>query len=118
MSAFGQGNSEEYLVHVIIVKELLKQKGTVQDVMKAFKAISEVRRRLEPLLEAPKDGETMTEKEEQKKLASAIMEELKTTREFAWAETMKAYELFHCFIVSKAQTQWDKIVQEMYCMDH
>jgi hypothetical protein len=36
MSAFGQVNNEEYLVHVIIIKYLLEQKGALQDVGKAF----------------------------------------------------------------------------------
>jgi hypothetical protein len=31
MSAFGQENNEEYLVHVIAVKCLLEQKGSIQD---------------------------------------------------------------------------------------
>ncbi len=36
MSAFSQGNNEGYLVCIIAVKHLLKQKGTVQDVGQAF----------------------------------------------------------------------------------
>jgi hypothetical protein len=59
----------------------------------------------------------MTEKEEQKKQASAIKEELETTHKFTGAETLKAYELFRCFIVGKVLTQSDKIVQEMHCKD-
>ncbi len=43
---FGQGNNEEYFIHVIAVKWLLEQKGTVQDIGKAFKAVSEVRKQL------------------------------------------------------------------------
>jgi hypothetical protein len=39
MSAFGQGSNEEYLVHVIAVKRLLEQKGTIQDVKKTFEEV-------------------------------------------------------------------------------
>jgi hypothetical protein len=49
MSAFGQGNNEEYFVHVITGTHLLEQKGTLQDVENAFEAILEVRKQLEPL---------------------------------------------------------------------
>jgi len=57
MSAFGQGNNEEYLVHIITIKHLLEQKGTIQDVRKAFKVVVEVRKEIEPLLEA-QEGKT------------------------------------------------------------
>jgi hypothetical protein len=46
MSAFSQGNNEEYLIHVIAVKHLLEQKGTIQDIGKEFKAVLEVRNKL------------------------------------------------------------------------
>ncbi len=36
MPTFSQGNKKEYLVHIIVVKCLLEQKGTIQDVGKAF----------------------------------------------------------------------------------
>jgi hypothetical protein len=58
MSAFDQGNNEEYLIHIINVKHLLEQKETIQDIGKAFGAATEVRKQLKPLLEASKDGET------------------------------------------------------------
>ncbi len=65
MSAFCQGNNEEYLVHVIAIKRLLEQKVTDQDVRKAFQVVVEVRKELEPLLEAQKDT-TEYKNEEQK----------------------------------------------------
>jgi hypothetical protein len=115
ISAFGQGNNKEYLIHGIAVKWLLEQKWNVQDIGKAFEAISEVRKQLEPLHEASKDGTTKTGKDKQKKQASTLKEELKTTHEFAGVETLKAYELFCCFVVGEVQTQLDKIIQVMHC---
>jgi hypothetical protein len=94
MSAFGQGKNKEYLVHVITVKGLLKQKGTFH-VRKAFVFISsDVRKQLELLLKAPKEGETKAKKEEQKNL-STIKKDLNTARKLAGVDTLKAYELLH-----------------------
>ncbi len=71
---------------------------------------------MEPLLEAPK-GETKVEKVDQRKKLSVVKEDLKAACELAVAETMKVYKLFHCFVVGKAQIQWDKIVQGMHSKD-
>jgi hypothetical protein len=117
MSAFGHGSNEEYLVHVIAIKHLLEQKGTIQDVGKAFGAIVEVRKQLELLLEAL-ERKRNAEKYEQRKKLSAIKEDLKAACKLVVVETLKAYELFRCFVViGEVQTQWDKIVQEMHSKD-
>jgi hypothetical protein len=63
MSAFGQGNNEEYIVHIIAVKRLLEQKGTVQDVGKAFQVVLEVRKQMEPLIKA-QEGKKRLKKDE------------------------------------------------------
>jgi hypothetical protein len=114
MSIFGQGNNEEYLFHVITVKCLLEQKGTDQDVQKSFQVVVEVRKELELLLQA-QDNKTEFKKEERKeKLVNIkIKKTLKTARNLAVAKALKAYKLFRCFVVGKAQTQWDKIVHKM-----
>jgi hypothetical protein len=77
MSPYGQGNNEEYLIHIIAVKHLLEQKGPDQDVKKSFQVVVEVRNELEPLLDAP-DNETESEKEECKKKLLDSKETLKT----------------------------------------
>jgi hypothetical protein len=71
MSAFDQGNNEEYLAHIIAIKHLLEQKRTVQDIGNAFQVIVEVRKQLELLLEAL-EGKMKAEKDEQRKALSAI----------------------------------------------
>jgi hypothetical protein len=38
-----------------------------------------------------------------KKKLSAIKDDLKDAHKFAGAETLKAYKLFHCFIIGKAR---------------
>ena len=54
------------MVHVIVVKCLLEQQGSIHDVGKVFGAIVEVMKQLGPLLEAP-IGHTKSEKDEQRK---------------------------------------------------
>jgi hypothetical protein len=78
-----------------------------------FGTISYIRKQLELLLKAPKEGKTKTEKDERKKKLSTIKQDLKATCKLAGAETLKAYKLFHCFVVGEVQTQWDKIVHDM-----
>jgi hypothetical protein len=51
------------------------------------------------------------------KKLSAIKEDLKATSKLAVAETLKAYELFCCFVAGEAQTQWEKIIQEIHSND-
>jgi hypothetical protein len=116
MAAFGNGNNEEYLVHVIAVLGVIEQKGTEQDVRKAFQALVEVRREMKPLFESP-DDETEAEKEEQKQKLLKYKEILKVKKSVAVAEAQKAYKLFLCFVIGKLQTQWDKIVHEMHSKD-
>jgi hypothetical protein len=101
MSPFGQGNNKEYLIHIIAVKHLLEQDGTVQDAGKAFEAITDIRKQLKLLLEAPKDGETKAKNDEWKRKLCVIKEELTTTCKLARAETLKANKLFRCFVVGE-----------------
>jgi hypothetical protein len=65
MAAFGNGNNKKYLVHIIAVLRAIEQKGTEQDVKKAFEVFVEVRREIQPLLEFP-DNKTDSKKEEHK----------------------------------------------------
>jgi hypothetical protein len=118
MSVYGQGNKKEYLVHIIAVKHLLKRKGTDQDVKKAFQVVVEVRSEegARTALET-QDNKTELEKEECKKKLLDIKKTLKTKRNLAVAEALKAYKLFCCFVVGKARMRWDKIVHNMHSKD-
>jgi hypothetical protein len=60
MSPLAKGT---YLVHLITVKCLLEQKGTVPDIGKVFQIVVKVRKQYEPLLEAP-EGKMKTKKDE------------------------------------------------------
>jgi hypothetical protein len=100
MSAFGQGNNVEYLVHVIAVKHLFEEKGTDQDVRKVFQVVVKVRKELEPLLEA-QEGETDFKKEEQRKKLTKIKKNLKTLCKLTVTEALKAYKLFVILLLAR-----------------
>jgi hypothetical protein len=52
--------------------------------------------------------------EARKKKLSDFNKSLKAKKSFAVKQAQKAYELFHCFVVGEAQTQWDRIVNKMH----
>jgi hypothetical protein len=113
MPTYGTGYNEEYLVHVIAVLCLVEQKGTAAEVKEAFAALVAVRKEVSPLFEFP-DDEPAAKKEARKKKLNKLKEALKAKEDIAVAEAQKAYELFCCFVVGKAQTQWDRIINEMH----
>jgi hypothetical protein len=113
MPTYGTGNNKEYLVHVIAILRLVKQKGTAAEVKEAFAAFIAVRKEMSPLLEFP-DDKTVTKKEVKKKKLSNLKEALKAKKDVAVKKAQKAYKLFRCFVVSEAQTNWDRIVNEIH----
>jgi hypothetical protein len=107
MLTYRSGNNEEYLVHVIAVLRLVKQKGS------AAKVKVKVRKEMSPFFNFPED-ETVAKKEAMKKKLNNLNKSLKVKKSFAVDQAQKAYKLFRCFIVGKARTQWDRIVNEMH----
>jgi hypothetical protein len=103
MPTYGTGNNKEYLLHVIAILHLIEQKGTAAKVKEAFTAFVAVRKEMSPLLKFP-DVKTATKKEARKKNLSNHKEALKAKKDVAVEKAQKAYELFHCFVVGKAQT--------------
>ncbi len=68
---------------------------------------------MSPFFNFPED-ESAAKKETRKKKLSDLNESLKAKKFFAVEQVQKAYKLFRCFIIGKAQTQWDRIVNEMH----
>jgi hypothetical protein len=68
---------------------------------------------MSPFFNFPED-EPVAVKEARMKKLNKLNESLKAKKTFAVEQAQKAYELFHCFVVGKAQTQWDRIVNEMH----
>jgi hypothetical protein len=56
----------------------------------------------------------MAAKEARKKKLNVLNKSLKAKKSIAFKLVHKAYELFHCFVIGKAQMQWDRIVNEMH----
>jgi hypothetical protein len=113
MPTYGSGNNKEYLVHAIAVCQLVKQKGTAAEVKEAFTALVKIRKEMSPFFKIPED-KTSAEKEGRKKKLSNLNKSLKAKKSFAVKQAQKAYKLFPCFVVGKAQTQWDRIINEMH----
>jgi hypothetical protein len=68
---------------------------------------------MSPLLDVPND-ETANKKEARKKKLSNLKEAIQAKKDTAVKKAQKAYKLFHCFVVGEAQTNWDRIVNEMH----
>ncbi len=108
MPTYSSGNNEEYFFHIIAVLRLVEQVGTAAEVMEAFAALVKVRKEMSPFFNFPED-KTVAKKEARKKKLSNLNESLEAKKSFAVEQAQKAYELFHCFILGKAQTQWDRV---------
>jgi hypothetical protein len=113
MPTYGSGNNKEYLVHVIAVLQLIEQKGTATEVKEAFAMLVTVGKEMSPFFNFPED-ETVTKKEARKKKLSDLNKSLKAKKSFVVKQAQKAYELFCCFVIGNALTQWGRIVNEMH----
>jgi hypothetical protein len=113
MPTFGSSNNKEYLVHIIAVLHLVKQKRTAAKVQEAFVALVAARKEMSPFFNFPED-ETVAAKIARKKKLNKLNESLKAKKTFAIKLAQEAYKLFCCFLVSKAQMQWDRIVNKMH----
>jgi hypothetical protein len=116
MPTFGSGNNEEYLVHIIAVLHLVKQKGTAAKVQEAFAVLVATRKELSPFFNFPED-KTVAAKEARKKKLNELSESLKAKKSIAFDLAQKAYKLFRCYVIGKARTQWDRTVNEMHTMN-
>jgi hypothetical protein len=113
MPTYGSVNNKEYLVQVITVLRLVKQKGTAAKVKEAFAGLVAVRREMSPFFNFTEE-ETVAKKEARKKKLSDLNKSLKAKKSFAVNQTQKAYKLFHCCVFGEMQTQWDRIVNKMH----
>jgi hypothetical protein len=82
-------------------------------VKEAFAVLVKVRKEMSPFFNFPED-ETPAEKDRRKKKLANLNKSLKAKKSFAVNQGQKAYKLFHCVVIGKAQTQWDRIVNEMH----
>jgi hypothetical protein len=76
MSTYGTRNNMEYLVHVIAVMRLIKQKGTAAEVKEPFAALVDIRKEMSPLFNFS-DNKIASKKQEQK---TSLMSSRKPSR--------------------------------------
>ncbi len=77
------GNNEEYLIHIIAVMVLIKQKGTTAKVKEAFAALVAVRKEMGPLFNFP-DNKTTSEKKYKKRSSMNSRKPSRPRRTLLW----------------------------------
>jgi hypothetical protein len=92
MPTYGSGSNEEYLVHVIAILRLAKQKITAAKVKEAFAALVAARKEMSPFFNFPEE-ETVATKEARKKKLNELNKSLKAKKTFAIEQAQKAYKL-------------------------
>ncbi len=81
MPTYSSGNNEEYLVHVITILWLIKQKGTAAEIKEAFAALVKVKKEMSLFFNFPED-ETPVEKEARKKKLANLNKSLNAKKSF------------------------------------
>ncbi len=66
MPTYGSGNNKDYLIHIIAVLRLVKQKGTAAEVKEAFEALVAVRKEMSPFFNFPEDETVAAKKQERR----------------------------------------------------
>jgi hypothetical protein len=101
MPTYGSGNNEEYLIHVIAVLQLVKQKGTLAKVKEAIAALVKVKKEISPFFNFPED-KTVAKTEVRKKKLSNLNKSHKAKKSFTVEQAQKAYKMSRCFVVGEA----------------
>ena len=115
MAPFQAGSNEDYVTHIIVMKQLLEQKEIEDDVETAFGVVLSLKdEKLDPFLKNLNISMFNAEEEDLKSHIASVKEEMQKAREKALAEIIKTYELIRVYFVGKALTQWDKAVSEMH----
>jgi hypothetical protein len=79
MPTYGSGNNKEYLIHLITVLHLVKEKGTAAEVKEAFAALVAARKEMSPFFNFP-EGKTVAVKEARKKKLNKLNKSLKAKK--------------------------------------
>jgi hypothetical protein len=119
MSIFFQGNTEEYLVHVVAVLNLINQKGLDMQCRKLAKTVDKLAGTLENLQKpnGPK-GACYKEVQEARKLElSQIQEMLEEARKAHNKSVAKTYKLPRNLLSGDPQSQWDQVCCKLHDRD-
>ena len=117
MVPFRLGTNEEYINHVIAMIRLAEQKDLKNSIEKAFVTVSEIKEKVGPIHKKINMSKSAQEKEGLKKTLKTTKKALKVAEKNALKEVVKCYKLFRTYLVGKARTQWERVVQEMHQKD-
>jgi hypothetical protein len=120
MSIFSQGNTKEYLVHVVAVLHLIHQKGLNVQCRKLAKAVDRLAGTLQNLLKAAGSKTTILSDDdvEAQKLEIEQTQQMLQEAQKAHDNTItKKYELLRNLLSGDAQTQWDCVCRKMHKHD-
>ena len=117
MVPFRLGTNEEYINHVIAMIRLAEQKDLKNSIEKAFVTVSEIKEKVGPIHKKINMSKSAQEKEGLRKTLKTTKKALKVAEKNALKEVVKCYKLFRTYLVGKARTQWERVVQEMHQKD-
>jgi hypothetical protein len=116
MSIFSQGNTKEYLAHVVAVLCLINQKGLDVQCRKLANAIDKLVGNLENLQKpiGPKGGSSKEDQEAHKVELVHTQEMLKEGWKAHNKAVVKTYKLLRNLLSGYPQSQWDQVCHEMH----
>jgi hypothetical protein len=120
MSVFSQGNTKEYLAHVIAVLRLFSQKGLGVQCTKLPKAVDKLAGTLKTLQKVAGSKTTYLFKNDVEAHQLEIEQTQQMLQEAQKAHNKaitKTYELLRNLLSGDAQTQWDCICRKMHKRD-
>ncbi len=127
MTIFAKGSPEDYLQHLIAVLRLINQKGLDALIVPHNKEMKSASAALGALKQksigpadssSSKDLEARKSEKEALRLEKALTQEMLVTATKACNKAVAStYEMLRNLLVSKPQTQWDRIFREMHERD-
>jgi hypothetical protein len=117
---FSQGNTEEYLAHVVAVLCLIHQKGLDMKCRRLAKAVDKLAGMLENILKAAGSKTTISSDDDMEAPKLEIEQTQQLLQEAQKAHNKaiaKTYELLRNLLSCDAQTQWDRVCCKMHECD-
>jgi hypothetical protein len=119
MSIFSQGNTKEYLAHVVAVLHLINQKGLAMQCRKLAMAVDNLAGTLKNLQKpVGTKGVTPKDNQEFRKVEIRHTQEMLQEAQKVHNKTVaKMYELLRNLLSGDAQSPWDHVCREMHKRD-
>jgi hypothetical protein len=119
MSILPQGNTKEYLAHVVTVLRLINQKGLDVQCRKLVKTVDKLAGTLENLQKpnGPKGTSSKEDQEACKLELGQTQDMLKEARKAHDKVVAKAYKVLSNLLSGDLQPQWDWVCREMHKHD-